>query len=86
MLRMSTVRQRIYEVIEVKETASVSSMVYNHFMLLVVMLGLLPLAFKEDYPLFAITDIVVVVLFVVDYLLHWMTADIRAGKKGVLPF
>lgn len=86
MLRMSTVRQRIYEVIEVKETASVSSMVYNHFMLLVVMLGLLPLAFKEDYPLFAITDIVVVTLFVVDYLLHWMTADIRAGKKGVLPF
>ena len=86
MLRMSTVRQRIYEVIEVKETASVSSMVYNHFMLLVVMLGLLPLAFTEDYPLFAITDIVVVLLFVVDYLLHWLTADIRAGKKGVLPF
>ena len=83
---MSTIRQQIYQVIEVKETASIASKVYNHFMLLVVMLGLLPLAFKEDYPVFAITDMVVVVLFGVDYLLHWLTADIRTGKKGVLPF
>lgn len=45
------------------------------------MLGLLPLAFKEDY-----SDMLVVLLFGVDYILHWLTADIRSGKKGVEPF
>lgn len=50
------------------------------------MLGLLPLAFKEDYSFFGITDMLVVLLFGVDYILHWLTADIRSGKKGVEPF
>jgi len=83
---MCTIRQKIYQVIEVKETTSITSKVYNRFMLLVVLLGLLPLAFKEDYAFFAITDTVVVLLFGVDYILHWLTADIRTGKKGVVPF
>lgn len=65
---------------------SVASRLYNQFMLVLVIISMLPLAFKEDYAIFAITDVVVVSVFIIDYLLNWMTADIRFGKHGIWPF
>ena len=65
---------------------SLASRLYNQFMLILVVISMLPLAFKEDYAIFAITDVVVVSVFIIDYLLNWMTADIRFGKHGIWPF
>lgn len=65
---------------------SLASRLYNQFMLVLVIISMLPLAFKEDYAIFAITDVVVVSVFIIDYLLNWMTADIRFGKRGIWPF
>ena len=80
------IRQRIYDIVELKEVNSVASRLYNQFMLVLVIISMLPLAFKEDYAIFAITDVVVVSVFIIDYLLNWMTADIRFGKHGIWPF
>ena len=80
------IRQKIYDIVELKEVNSLASRLYNQFMLILVIISMLPLAFKEDYAVFAITDIVVVSVFIVDYLLNWMTADIRFGKRGIWPF
>ena len=80
------IRQRIYDIVELKEVNSLASRLYNQFMLILVVISMLPLAFKEDYAIFAITDVVVVSVFIIDYLLNWMTADIRFGKRGIWPF
>ena len=80
------IRQRIYDIVELKEVNSLASRLYNQFMLILVVISMLPLAFKEDYAIFAITDVVVVSVFIIDYLLNWMTADIRFGKHGIWPF
>ena len=80
------IRQRIYDIVELKEVNSLASRLYNQVMLILVVISMLPLAFKEDYAIFAITDVVVVSVFIIDYLLNWMTADIRFGKHGIWPF
>lgn len=80
------IRQKIYDVVELNEVNSTASRLYNQFMLILVVLSMLPLAFKENYPVFAITDTVVVCIFIVDYILNWITADIRFGKRGLWSF
>ena len=80
------IRQKIYDIVELKEVNSLVSRLYNQFMLILVVISMLPLAFKEDYEIFAITDVVVVSVFIVDYLLNWLTADIRFGQRGIWPF
>ena len=79
-------RQKIYDIVELKEVNSLASRLYNQVMLILVIISMLPLAFKEDSAIFAITDVVVVSVFIVDYLLNWMTADIRFGQRGIWPF
>lgn len=80
------IRQKIYDIVELKEVNSLASRLYNQFMLILVVISMLPLAFKEDYEIFAITDVVVVSVFIVDYLLNWLTADIRFAQRGIWPF
>ncbi len=80
------IRQKIYDIVELKEVNSLASRLYNQFMLILVVISMLPLAFKEDYAIFAITDVVVVSVFILDYLLNWFTADIRFGQRGIWPF
>ena len=80
------IRQKIYDIVELKEVNSLASRLYNQFMLILVVISMLPLAFKADYAIFAITDVVVVSVFIVDYLLNWLTADIRFGQRGIWPF
>ena len=80
------IRQKIYDIVELKEVNSLASRLYNQFMLVLVIISMLPLAFKVDYAIFAITDVVVVSVFILDYLLNWITADIRSGQRGIWPF
>ena len=80
------IRQKIYDIVELKEVNSLASRLYNQFMLILVVISMLPLAFKEDYAIFAITDVVVVSVFIIDYLLNWITADIRFGQRGIWSF
>ena len=80
------IRQKIYDVVELNEVNSLASRLYNQFMLILVVLSMLPLAFKENYPIFDITDTVVVSIFIIDYILNWVTADIRFGKRGLWSF
>jgi len=69
-------RQKIYNIIEVNESDKRST-IYALFMILVIIASLIPLAFKDNRPLFQWMDRVAVVIFIIDYLLRWMTADIK---------
>lgn len=73
-------RKRIYEIIEQGRTKDTASTVYETVMLLAITASIVPLTFVKDHPVFHIIEIVTVSLFLIDYVLRWMTADYRLGK------
>lgn len=60
--------------------------IYDYFMLIVIVISLIPLAFKDDYPALIVLDKICVVIFIIDYLLRWITADYKYGKKSAISF
>ena len=79
-------RERIYQIIEKSEGEDRVSHIYDMFMLIVIIVSLIPLAFKTDNAVFYIVDKVAMVIFIIDYLLRWMTADFKFEKKSVWSF
>lgn len=79
-------RERIYQIIEKSEGEDKISTVYDTFMMVMIILSLVPLAFKSDNIVFFIIDKIAMVVFIIDYLLRWMTADFKFGKKSVWSF
>lgn len=79
-------RERIYQIIEKSEGEDRVSHIYDIFMLVVIIVSLIPLAFKTENAVFYIVDKVAMVIFIIDYSLRWMTADFKFGKKSVLSF
>lgn len=79
-------RKRIYEIIEKSEGHDVVSAVYDYAMILVIIASLVPLAFKTDTPVLNYVDKITVGIFILDYLLRWMTADYKFNEKGIKSF
>ena len=70
---------------------TVLNKIYNAVMILAIMVSILPLCFKENAVIFYWIEIITATLFLVDYVLRWITADIkykRFGKKAfyIYPF
>lgn len=76
-------RKRIFEIIEKSNGDDRLSSVYDISMIIVIVLSLVPLAFKGDNAVFRAIDIITVAIFIVDYLLRWITADYRLEKGKV---
>lgn len=73
-------RERIYRYIEPNLDCKSS---YDYVMIFVIIVSLIPLAFKENYQAFDIIDKVTVTIFIVDYLLRLTTADFKLHKGKV---
>lgn len=71
-------RKKIYGLLE----SSRDGDWYDILMLAAILTSVVPLMFVEEYPVFRIIEIVTVSIFIVDYLLRWLTADYRLQKKG----
>lgn len=78
-------RCRVYDTVYTPIGDKSLASIYSYVMIFLIVISLLPLCFKQEYPVFRITDLVVTVLFIVDYLLRWGTADFALGK-GVKSF
>ena len=79
-------RKRIYEVVEKAEGHDALSAAYDYSMIVVIVASLVPLAFKEDNTAFFIIDKITVVIFIIDYILRWMTADYKFSKRSIGSF
>lgn len=79
-------RKKLYNIIKIAGADSVLSRGYDCFMIFFIMCSLIPLCFKHSTPLFIWMDRVSVTVFIIDYLLHWATADFRFPKRGKLAF
>ena len=78
-------RNRIYEIIEKDRAGDRISVIYNSCMLVLIVLSMLPLAFKETNALFDGINAVANTVFVIAYVLRVWTADLKL-KKGALSF
>lgn len=82
---MHKTRKRIYEIIEVSQDNDRVSFAYDLVMLVSIIISIIPLAYKKAPDVFKITDIITTILFIVDYLLRFLTADYKLEGKR-LPF
>jgi voltage-gated potassium channel len=79
-------RKRIFEVIEVSKGGDSLSNLYDYAMIVVIVISLVPLMFKEATPTLIALDLLTAAVFVVDYILRLITADLKFGKKSVWSF
>ena len=75
-------RRRLFEIIEKGQKGDRLSTVYDRVMLFAIVVSIIPLMFFEELKWFKYVEIVTVVIFVIDYLLRWITADFKMEKKG----
>ena len=80
------IRKRLFEIIEKSEGDDRLSSIYDWMMIVAIVVSLLPLAFKHETGFFIIADKVTVAIFIVDYILRWITADYKFGKPGFISF
>ena len=79
-------REQLYNIVEPKYNSkdSIWSRVYDWIMLVAIFIGIIPLMFREQHQLFYFFDIVSCALFIIDYLLRWITADYRYKNHSAL--
>lgn len=77
-------RKRIFAIIEKGSTHTLISRIYEDFMLLMIIISLLPLVFVQQRPIFIWFDRISVSAFILDYILRWMTADLKNPEKKPL--
>ena len=82
-------RKRLFEIIEADDPGDgldKASTAYDILMIVLVVLSLLPLTMKADPPVFILFEQMTVVIFSLDYLLRWATADYKYGTKNAVAF
>ena len=80
-------RKRLYEIIEPGHGSSDRlSTFYDVCMIVLIVVSLIPLAFKQETPFLAGLDRFCAALFVLDYLFRLITADYKYGSRSALSF
>lgn len=79
-------RERVFDIIERSDGEDRLSTIYDFAMMFFIVVSLIPLAFKADLRIFDVMDKTAAVVFILDYLLRWSTADYKLGKRSVWSF
>lgn len=72
--------EKINSIIDPKSDNKLSQ-IYEWIMLAAIAIGIFPLLFRTHYELFWYFDVISCLCFIIDYILRWITAGIRTGKK-----
>lgn len=59
---------------------------YNNIMLVIIMFSIFPLCFKETNRYFIYIERVTTTIFIIDYVLRWITADLNYKKSRIAAF
>lgn len=79
-------RKRIYEIISASNGRDKLSSIYDIFMMAVIVISLVPLVFKQSFEAFDIADKICAGIFIIDYILRWVTADYKFQKHSTTAF
>ena len=80
------IREFIYHLVEPSEKGERKLFrLYDWLMLASIIMGIFPLTFKGHHTMFLIFDLISGILFIIDYLLRWLTADmhLRRGWRSL---
>lgn len=78
-------RFKIYNIIN-SDNITLLGKLYDIFMIIIIMLSLLPLVFKEQTAFLISLDKITVSIFIIDYILRWSTADFKYDEKSIKSF
>ena len=84
--RLFKLRRKIYDIINQTDENDRLSEIYGFGMLIVILVSLIPLIFKEETSALKIIEYVCVCIFILDYILRLITADYKYEKKSVVSF
>lgn len=79
-------RKKVYGIIHGTGKEVKWSSLYDAFMIIVIVVSLIPLNFKDDLLVFDVLDKICAAIFIIDYLLRWVTADYASDKNPVQAF
>lgn len=79
-------RKRIFEIIEDAKPGDKVSNAYDIFMIFVIVMSLVPLGFKEATPALVVMDLTAAVIFMIDYILRWITVDHKFNNSSAVSF
>ncbi|QNK41578.1 ion transporter [Caproicibacter fermentans] len=79
------IRNRIYQIIEPAAEGDKYSRLYDFTMIAIIVVSLVPLAFKQETDLFAGIDNICVTIFIIDYAMRLATAD-KKLHRGMISF
>ena len=82
---MNNIRQKIFEIIETSEKNGKAGRAYDIFMMVVIVASLIPLTLKDSSLFTRILDRTTVTIFIIDYFLRLITADLKL-KRGKTSF
>lgn len=80
---MKRLRKKLYALLEIgsgNDLHNPSFDWYDWFMMAIILISLVPLAFRKQYSIFYYTDKITVVVFIIDYFLRLITADYKLNK------
>ena len=77
----STMRKRVLEIIEIGVENDTLSKIYDAGMMVIILISIFPLVFKTHAAWMDIVDGISVTIFIIDYLLRWITADLKYHSK-----
>ena len=79
-------RKRLFEIIEVSKDNDTISSIYDVLMMISIIVSIIPLAFKQNFAVFGVTDRITAILFILDYVFRLITADYKLNRKGAVSF
>lgn len=79
-------REEIYKLIEPRNKDTFASRTYNIVMLVAIAVSIVPLMFREQNKFFWYLDLISGLLFIVDYVLRWYTADFASKHNKIVAF
>ena len=79
-------RQKIANIIDRQSHTDWICTAYDWFMVLAILVSLLPLMFMKSHKAFWYTELGSTLVFIIDYLLRWGTADIRNNNRKTVPY
>lgn len=79
-------REKIFNIIEPYENESKASKAYDIFMIITICLSLIPLLFEKQHFVLQVIDKITVSVFIVDYILRFITADYKYNRHEVMAF
>lgn len=76
------IRWKLHDLINGKSEAS---SVYGKSMSFIIIISLIPLCFKQTWPIFTVIEYICTAIFILDYLVRWITADYQY-EQGLWSF